>query len=641
MNILSVDNIKKTFADTPLLDGVSFYLQENEKVGVIGINGTGKSTLLKIIAGYEEADEGSITKANNIVIRYLPQHPEFKENETIMESILRQNVSKVESEWDIESNAKTMLTKLGVNDFNAVTSTLSGGQRKKVALVSTLLSKADILILDEPTNHLDNEMSGWLEDYLKAYRGAIIMVTHDRYFLDSVTNRIVEIDKGKIYSYQANYSGFLKLKSEREDMLLASDRKRKSILRNELEWIMRGARARSTKQKARIERYEELKNMKSPTAMENVEMSSVSSRLGRTTVELHNVSKAYGDKVLFKDFSYIFLKNDRIGFIGDNGCGKTTLMKIIARRIEPDSGELVVGQTVKIGYYSQEIENDESAGIAYMNPAIRVIDYIKETAEYVKTVDGTVTASQMLEKFLFTPEKQYSLIGKLSGGEKRRLNLLRVLMEAPNVLILDEPTNDLDITTLTILEDYLDKFNGIVIEVSHDRYFLDRTVKRIFAFEGNGVINQYEGGYSDYVLRKEMSEIEAGENASMGIKGSGKNKDSVSLKGNEKSKDIKGGEDSAEDSTKNGSNSSDRNANRKPRFSYKEQREYDTIESEVSELEDKISNLEKEIESNATDFVKLGELTKEKEQAEALLEEKMDRWVYLEELAEKIAAAKN
>lgn len=641
MNILSVDNIKKTFADTPLLDGVSFYLQENEKVGVIGINGTGKSTLLKIIAGYEEADEGSITKANNIVIRYLPQNPEFKENETIMESILRQNISKVESEWDIESNAKTMLMKLGVNDFNAVTSTLSGGQRKKVALVSTLLSKADILILDEPTNHLDNEMSGWLEDYLKAYRGAIIMVTHDRYFLDSVTNRIVEIDKGKIYSYQANYSGFLKLKSEREDMLLASDRKRKSILRNELEWIMRGARARSTKQKARIERYEELKNMKSPTEVENVEMSSVSSRLGRTTVELHNISKAYGDKVLFKDFSYIFLKNDRIGFIGDNGCGKTTLMKIIAGRIEPDSGELVVGQTVKIGYYSQEIENDESAGIAYMNPAIRVIDYIKETAEYVKTVDGTVTASQMLEKFLFTPEKQYSLIGKLSGGEKRRLNLLRVLMEAPNVLILDEPTNDLDITTLTILEDYLDKFNGIVIEVSHDRYFLDRTVKRIFAFEGNGVINQYEGGYSDYVLRKEMHEVEVGKNALTGIKGSGKNKNVVSLKGNEKSKVTKGGEDSAEDSTKNGSASSDRNTNRKPRFSYKEQREYDTIESEVSELEDKISNLEKEIESNATDFVKLGELTKEKEQAEALLEEKMDRWVYLEELAEKIAAAKN
>ena len=631
MNILSVDNIKKTFADTPLLDGVSFYLQENEKVGVIGINGTGKSTLLKIIAGYEEADEGSITKANNIVIRYLPQNPEFKENETIMESILRQNISKVESEWDIESNAKTMLMKLGVNDFNAVTSTLSGGQRKKVALVSTLLSKADILILDEPTNHLDNEMSGWLEDYLKAYRGAIIMVTHDRYFLDSVTNRIVEIDKGKIYSYQANYSGFLKLKSEREDMLLASDRKRKSILRNELEWIMRGARARSTKQKARIERYEELKNMKSPTEVENVEMSSVSSRLGRTTVELHNISKAYGDKVLFKDFSYIFLKNDRIGFIGDNGCGKTTLMKIIARRIEPDSGELVVGQTVKIGYYSQEIENDESAGIAYMNPAIRVIDYIKETAEYVKTVDGTVTASQMLEKFLFTPEKQYSLIGKLSGGEKRRLNLLRVLMEAPNVLILDEPTNDLDITTLTILEDYLDKFNGIVIEVSHDRYFLDRTVKRIFAFEGNGVINQYEGGYSDYVLRKEMHEVEVGENALTGIKSSGKNKNVVSLKGNEKSKVTKGGEDS----TKNGSASSDRNTNRK------QQREYDTIESEVSELEDKISNLEKEIESNATDFVKLGELTKEKEQAEALLEEKMDRWVYLEELAEKIAAAKN
>lgn len=614
MNILTVENVKKTFADTPLLDGVSFYLQENEKIGIIGINGTGKSTILKIIAGFEEADEGSVTMANNMVIRYLPQNPEFNGDETIIEAIVNQNISKVNTEWDVESTAKTMLTKLGFTDYNALTKNLSGGQRKKVALVSTLCSKADILILDEPTNHLDNKMSSWLEEYLKKYRGALIMVTHDRYFLDSVVNRIVEIDKAKLYSYQTNYSGFLQLKAEREDMLLAGERKRKSILRTELEWIKRGARARSTKQKARIERYEELKNMKALASDDSVEMSSVSSRLGKTTVELHNISKAYGEKILFEDFTYIFLKNDRIGFIGKNGCGKTTLMKIIAGKINADSGELVIGQTVKIGYYTQEIEVDENAGISYMNPSLRVIDYIKETAEYVQTVDGQISASQMLEKFLFTPEKQYSLIGKLSGGEKRRLNLLRVLMEAPNVLILDEPTNDLDIATLTILEDYLDRFAGIVITVSHDRYFLDRIVKRIFAFEGAGVINQYEGGYSDYALRQEMKEME------------------------ESSKLIDKAEKKAVSTSKDTDKGFDRSANRKLKFSYKEQREYETIEEDVTALEEKIANLDKKIIEFATDFIKLNEFSKEKEETEKVLEEKMDRWVYLEELAEKIAA---
>lgn len=614
MNILTVENVKKTFADTPLLDGVSFYLQENEKIGIIGINGTGKSTILKIIAGFEEADEGSVTMANNMVIRYLPQNPEFNGDETIIEAIVNQNISKVNTEWDVESTAKTMLTKLGFTDYNALTKNLSGGQRKKVALVSTLCSKADILILDEPTNHLDNKMSSWLEEYLKKYRGALIMVTHDRYFLDSVVNRIVEIDKAKLYSYQTNYSGFLQLKAEREDMLLAGERKRKSILRTELEWIKRGARARSTKQKARIERYEELKNMKALASDDSVEMSSVSSRLGKTTVELHNISKAYGEKILFEDFTYIFLKNDRIGFIGKNGCGKTTLMKIIAGKINADSGELVIGQTVKIGYYTQEIEVDENAGISYMNPSLRVIDYIKETAEYVQTVDGQISASQMLEKFLFTPEKQYSLIGKLSGGEKRRLNLLRVLMEAPNVLILDEPTNDLDIATLTILEDYLDRFAGIVITVSHDRYFLDRIVKRIFAFEGAGVINQYEGGYSDYALRQEMKEME------------------------ESSKLIDKAEKKAVSTSKDTDRGFDRSANRKLKFSYKEQREYETIEENVTALEEKIANLDKKIIEFATDFIKLNEFSKEKEETEKVLEEKMDRWVYLEELAEKIAA---
>ena len=468
-----------------------------------------------------------------------------------------------------------------------------------------MLEPADILVLDEPTNHIDNAMSDWLENYLKKYKGALIMVTHDRYFLDAVCNRIVEADKGKLYSYRANYSGFLQLKMEREEMCIASDRKRKSIMRNELAWIMRGARARSTKQKARIQRYEEMKDTKDFARDEKIEISSASTRLGRTTVELEHICMSYQDKVLIQDFSYIFLKNDRIGFVGPNGSGKTTLMKIIAGRIEPVSGRVIHGQTVKIGYYSQEIENSPQSGIAYMNPKSRVIDYIRDTAEYVKTRDGQISASQMLEKFLFTGEDQYGLIEKLSGGEKRRLNLLRVLMEAPNVLILDEPTNDLDITTLTILEDYLDNFEGIVIIVSHDRYFLDRTVRRIFAFEGNGKIRQYEGGYTDYSIKcREQNDV--GEE----IKTEKEN-----IKTKEKYKPQR---------------------EKKLKFSYQEQKEYETIEETVAALEEKISQIEKDMERYATDFIELNKLSQEKEMTENQLQEKMDRWMYLEELNEKI-----
>lgn len=610
MNILSVENLTKSYTEEPLFDNASFYLQEGEKVGIIGINGTGKSTLLKIIAGIEEPDEGSVTTANHVVIRYLPQHPVFEENETIIDSIHRMNSGDVHAKWDLESSAKTMLTKLGITDFTQLTSTLSGGQKKRIALVAALVSPADILIMDEPTNHLDNDMADWLEDFLKKWKGALIMVTHDRYFLDSVTSRIVEVDKGQIYSYQANYSGYLELKAEREDMTLASERKRKSILRTELEWIQRGARARSTKQKARIERYEMLKNTKGPMEDGRVEMSSVSTRLGKTTIELENICKGYGDKHLINDFSYIFLKNDRVGFIGKNGCGKTTLMKMIAGREEPDSGNIVVGQTVKIGYYTQEIQNDKSAGIAYMNPELKVIEYIRETAEYVQTKEGSISASQMLEKFLFNASKQYGLIGKLSGGEKRRLNLLRVLMEAPNVLILDEPTNDLDITTLTILEDYLDSFDGIVIVVSHDRYFLDRTMRRMFAFE-DGTINQYEGGYSDYALRKEMEAEDLGETIAA-------------------SKQADKNDNASKDTWKN-------TREKKLKFSYNEQKEYDTIEGDIASLEELIEKCDAEMLKCTSDFVKLNELTKKKEDAEKSLEEKMERWVYLEDLAEQIA----
>ena len=629
MNIVNVENITKSYTERKLFEKASFYLQEGEKVGIVGINGTGKSTLLKIIAGAEEPDEGSVTRANHIVVRYLPQNPIFDEKKSILENVLEQAVCNFEPQaqgsgqvtkglheadhWNLESSAKNMMTRLGITDFEQKTGTLSGGQKKRIALVAALLVPCDVLILDEPTNHLDSSMADWLENYLKKYKGALVMVTHDRYFLDSVCNRIVEVDKGHVYSYDANYSGFLQLKTEREEMQVASERKRQSVLRKEIEWMQRGARARSTKQKAHIQRYEELRDQKAPEFDSQVEMSSISSRIGRTTIEIGNISKAYGDRTLIQDFSYIFLKHDRVGFIGQNGTGKTTLMKMIAGKIQPDSGTITVGQTIKIGYYTQEIETDEKAGIAYMNPEEKVIDYIKNTAEYVRTEEGLVSASAMLERFLFPSSQQYSKIGKLSGGEKRRLNLLRVLMEAPNVLILDEPTNDLDTQTLAILEDYLDHYDGIVITVSHDRYFLDRIVNRMFAFEGNGVIRQYEGGYTDYVNRRREEGLE----------------DSNSF---EKTAAT---QKSAED--KPNAKATWKQGTKKLKFSYQEQKDYETIESDIAALEEKIEQLDKEMVTASTDFVKLNELVTEKETTEKLLEEKMDRWMYLEDLAARIA----
>lgn len=611
MNILSLENITHSYTERKLFDEASFYLHEGEKVGVIGINGTGKSTLLKIMAGLEIPDEGQVIKAANMMIHYLPQNPIFNEEDTVLESV--QNMIHHHANEDELVKAKAMMTRLGITDFEQKTSELSGGQRKRLALVSVLITPCDILILDEPTNHLDSEMAEWLENQLRGFRGALVMVTHDRYFLDSVTNRIIELDKGKIYSYNEKYSGFLERKAEREASAKASERKRQSILRKEIEWMQRGAKARSTKQKAHIQRYENLKNQKGIVQDEKIELSSIKSRMGKTTIELENISKAYDCKVLINDFSYNFLKGDRVGFVGKNGCGKTTLMKIIDGRIEPDSGSVNIGQTIKIGYYTQELENNKEAGIAYMNPDDRVIDYIKNTAEFVRTEEGLVSASVMLERFLFEPSQQYSKIEKLSGGEKRRLNLLRVLMEAPNVLILDEPTNDLDIETMTILEDYLDSFDGIVITVSHDRYFLDRVVRRIFSFEENGVIDQYEGGYTDYINRKKEKGL-LEENALLKTKSSSAGK-SDSDKTKKEEYKIR---------------------NKKLKFSYNEQREYETIEDDIAKLEEKIEKLDGEIVKNATNSVKLRELMESKEETETLLMEKMDRWEYLEDLAKKI-----
>ncbi len=612
MNLVTAEHLTKSYTERLLFNDTDFSINEGDKIGLIGINGTGKSTLLKMVAGHEEPDQGTIIRGRNLDIRYLPQNPVFKSGETVLESILRENEGH-EHVWDLESQAKAMLNKLGISDHTEVVDHLSGGQKKRVALASVLLSTAQLLILDEPTNHLDSEMADWLEDYLKRFKGALLMITHDRYFLDSVTNRIVELDNGKLYSYQANYEGFLELKAERMDMEKASERKRQSILRVELEWMKRGARARSTKQKGRIMRYEALRDAKGPVEEEHVEMESISSRLGRTTVELSDICKAYGEKVLIRDYTYFFLKNDRIGYIGPNGSGKSTLMKIIAGWEKPDSGTVEIGQTVKIGYFSQENED--------MDTGCRVIDYIRNVAEYVKTKDGSISASQMLERFLFPSSVQYTVIEKLSGGERRRLYLLKILMSAPNVLILDEPTNDLDIRTLMILEDYLDSFQGIVITVSHDRYFLDRVVNRIFAFEGNGVLRQYEGGFTDYQAKKEMEQENQTAGAALGIK-----------------KKEAQRADLAEEAPV--SPKTEKPREKKLRFSYKEQKEWDTIEDDIAACEEQIADLEKQIEASATDYGKLNKLMEEKTRTEALLEEKMDRWMYLNELAEKIAAAK-
>ena len=610
MSVINVEHISKLYGDKMILEDLSCSVDEGDKIGIIGINGTGKSTLLRIIAGEEEADEGKIIFSNGMTIGWMGQNPEFDEESSILKYVCEGK--KIEDDYGYESDAKAMLTVLELENFDEKIKNLSGGQKKRAALCKVLLQKPDILILDEPTNHLDNKMSDWLENYLKSFRGVLLMVTHDRYFLDKVTNHIWEVEGGKVYYYDENYSGYLERKAEREERELASERKRQSILRSEVKWVMRGARARSTKQKARLERFEQLKAMDSPKTAKQVEMGSVGTRLGKKTIELYDISKAYGDKVLFKHFSYIVKRFERIGFVGHNGCGKSTLMKILADLEQADSGAIEWGETIKIGYFAQECE--------VMDERERVIDYIKDAAEYVRTSEGLVSASKMLERFLFSSDMQYTPIAKISGGERRRLYLLKVLMQSPNVLILDEPTNDLDIATLRVLEDFLDEFAGIVITVSHDRYFLDRTVDRIAAFE-NGNIVVYEGDYTEYQEKSGRIETDSIDSVDSGsglhIK-----------KSNEKKKE--GREQWL----------ASKNKEKKLKFSYKEQKEFETIDEDIEKLEEKITELEEQISKCATDFIKLNELMQEKEKTEAELSDKMERWVYLNDLAEKIEAQK-
>ena len=596
MNILNVEKVSKTYGEKQLFDEVTLGVNKGDKIGVIGVNGTGKSTFLKIIAGLEEADAGQVVKGKGVTVAYLEQKAQFPEKDTILGYVLRGK------QYSSEAEAKTILTKLGITEFDKDIHTLSGGQKKRVALAKTLVEPAEVLILDEPTNHLDNEMVIWLEDYIRQFKGELLMVTHDRYFLDNVTNRIVELDRTHLYSYDTNYSGFLELKTQREQMEMATEEKRQNILRRELEWIRRGCQARSTKQQARIDRYEDMKEAsrqaRASFEKQAMEMNSVTSRLGKKTIELENITKAYDGITYIRDFSYIFLRDDRIGIIGRNGCGKSTLMKIITGQIQPDSGTVSIGETVKIGYFMQENEP--------LDEKMTVLEYVRSIGEYVTTATGKATASQMCERFLFTPKMQWTPIEKLSGGEKRRLYLLSVLMSAPNVLILDEPTNDLDIETLEILEDYLDGFAGIVITVSHDRYFLDRIVDRIFAFEENGILHQYEGEFSDYY---EKSGGMQAKQAKIAEKPKGKK---------EYNKDRE----------------------KKLRFSYKEQKEYEVIDEEIAALEQKIAKLDSEIEMAATQYSRLTELTQEKSELEEQLEFKMNRWVELNELAELIEQQK-
>ena len=593
MNILNAEKISKTYGEKVLFDKVVLGVNKGDKIGVIGVNGTGKSTFLKIIAGIEEPDAGEIVSGRGVTVSYLAQAPQFNPGDTIVGYVIKDKNNASEAE------AKTILTKLGITDFDAAINTLSGGQRKRIALARTLVSPAEVLILDEPTNHLDSDMVIWLEEYIKKFRGELIMVTHDRYFLDNVTNRIVELDGGKLYGYDTNYSGFLELKTQREEMERATEAKRANILRRELEWIRRGCQARSTKQQARIDRYEDMKeaSRQARASFENkaLEMNSVSTRLGKKTIELSDICKSFGEKKVIDDFTYIFLRDDRIGIIGKNGCGKSTLMKIITGNLKPDSGSVEIGDTVRIGYFMQENEP--------LDEKMTVLEFVRSIGEYVTTATGKATASQMCEKFLFGPKSQWTPISKLSGGEKRRLYLLSVLMSAPNVLILDEPTNDLDIETLEILEDYLDGFAGIVIVVSHDRYFLDRTVDRIFSFEGGGRLKQYEGGFSDYYEKKQAENGIASDGATQSVK-EAVSGDTTSAKPKKYYKEREN----------------------KLKFTYAEQKEYDTIDDAIASLESKIEELDGEIAGAATQYSRLNEL--------------MDRWVYLNDLAEKIEAQK-
>lgn len=623
MNIINIEHISKIFGDKVIFQDASCGIREGDKIGIIGINGTGKTTFLNILAGKEETDEGSVVRQKGIRLAYLTQHPEYAKEDTVFSFACKDTD---ESDWQAMSEVKSILNRLGFTDYEEKMEHLSGGQKKKAALARTLAGNFDVLLLDEPTNHLDEAMLQWLEDYLNRFKGTVIMVTHDRYFLDRVSNRILEISHGSIYSYEANYSKFLELKAQREEMELASERKRQSILRIEMEWAKRGCRARTTKQRARLDRLEALKKGSAPVSDGVAELDSVETRMGKKTVELHHVTKGYGEKKLIEDFSYIFLKNQCLGIIGPNGCGKSTLLKLMAGKIQPDAGEVETGETIRMGYFAQDVPD--------MDSNQRVIDYIRDIAEYVPTRDGKITASQMLERFLFTPDMQYAPVSRLSGGEKKRLHLLSILMQAPNFLALDEVTNDIDIPTMAILEDYLTSFSGIIVAVSHDRYFLDNIADRIFAFDAEGHLRQYEGGYTDYLEKKKAREAVKMEVSA--------NADGLAKQGmSSKAGDTVG---AATDTQTNasGSTTKDWKQNRpvKLKFTYKEQREYETIDDEIAKLEAKVSALDADILANATNSGKLNELTKEKAQAEQELEEKMDRWVYLNDLAEKIAAQK-
>jgi len=637
MNIINLENINKTYSEKILLNNVSLGINDGDKIGLIGINGAGKSTFLKVVSGREEFFEGNITKGKNVRIEYLDQNPIFDVDATVLEQIFKgdtkemkllkkyeESLDKINSckaeefdflnkeliklqeqidslnLWDLESDAKTILTKLGIKDYHEKVGNLSGGQKKRIALACSLITPCDLLILDEPTNHLDSDSIEWLEDFLNARKGALLMITHDRYFLDRVTNRIIELDRGNMYSYPGNYTAFLEKKIERLETEQVQEEKKNALIRNELKWVRRGAKARTTKQKARLQRFDELVNTETMQIRDDVDISLVGSRLGKKVVELYDVCKAFGDKTLIKDFNYIFLRTDRVGIIGENGAGKTTLVNLLRGKLPLDNGTIEIGDTVKISCFAQDNTN--------MNPSLRVIDYVKEGGEFIPVEDGTkISASSMCERFLFDSTMQYTPIEKLSGGERRRLHLLRVLMESPNFLILDEPTNDLDIETLKILEDFLDKFMGVVIVVSHDRYFLDRICNKIFSYEGNGLINEYNGNYSDFLISKEIEKVQ---------------QDTNTLEDKSKEEKIKGNKERTKDN--------------KPKFTFKEQKEFESIDDDISKLEEKIESLEKDMTKNSSNYGKLNELMKEKEEAQKELEHKYERWEYLNEIAEAI-----
>ncbi|EES48415.1 ABC-F family ATP-binding cassette domain-containing protein [Clostridium botulinum] len=634
MNIITLENIYKSYSEKILLNNVSLGINDGDKIGLIGINGAGKSTFLKVVGGRDEFFDGSITKGKNVRIEYLSQNPDFKSGATVLEQIFRGDTKEMKllmeyedilvkintcnSEefnklndkliklqgqidsfnlWDLESEAKSILNKLGISNYNEIMDNLSGGQKKRVALASALITPCELLILDEPTNHLDAESIEWLEEFLNTRKGALLMITHDRYFLDRVTNRIIELDRGNLYTYPGNYTAFLEKKVERLETEQVKEEKRDALIRNELKWVRRGAKARTTKQKARLQRFDELVNTKSIEIKDNVDISFVGSRLGKKIVELYDINKSFDKKQIIKDFNYLFLRDDRIGIVGENGAGKTTLVNLIRGLIQLDSGRIEIGDTVKVGCFAQDN--------AHIDHNLRVIDYVKEGGEYIPTEDGTkITASSMCERFLFDSTMQYTPIEKLSGGEKRRLHLLRVLMESPNFLILDEPTNDLDIETLKILESFLDEFMGIVIVVSHDRYFLDRICNKIFSYEGDGLIKEYNGNYSDFLIAKEIE------------------KNNKSLENEKSSNKVK------KERVKNKED--------KPKFTFKEQKEFETIDGDISTLESKIEHIDKDLEKNATNYGKLNELMKEKESLEQELEQKYERWEYLNEIAASI-----